>query len=292
MNKKIVLLLFMAAAVLGIVSHLALSRHPVEMFLVMTNEESSSGKAVPAAAFHLSLFLNGREPQVETIRLDASQGRRAVQIVKKRDLRGLMELACETGDFRFVAAVQGTKRGWPWYLHGSVQEDAVSNLHRLDPWCLYLFSGTPGSPEYVKAGAEEAPTAAATPSNLHPEDWVESHPLNRSTPTPSRPIPAVRVEILNDCGIKGAADDVARVLERPGIEIVFVGNTPKYRYRSTRVQSSVGIPVVLQEILERMGIPEKGLEEVPSGRRNADVSVIVGRDYRKILERMNARTID
>jgi hypothetical protein len=155
---------------------------------------------------------------------------------------------------------------------------------------LALMTGEPPSPEFEVRGSAPAPEKTRT-VELHPEDWIESHPLGRPTATPA-PAPAVKVEILNDCGIKGAADGIARAMKRPGIEILFVGNAPRYRYRGTRIQSSVGTPVVLQEILEQMGIPESSVEVVPAGRRKADVTVIVGRDYRKVLERMNARTTD
>jgi hypothetical protein len=195
------------------------------------------------------------------------------------------------GDFRFTSVLRSDAEAWPWYLGGPDDlDDSVSNLAGVDKWFLSLFAGPVPPPAYESAAREpDPPIREAGPPPTDPS----LPPPGRPTPTQApEPVPAVKVEILNDCGIKGAADGIARALERPGIDIVFVGNTPRYRYRSTRVQSSVGVPVVLQEILERMGFSEASVERVPAGRRKADVTVIVGRDYRKVLERMNARSAD
>ncbi len=283
-NWKSILGVLVLLAAVSAASQKALSRFPVDLLLLRVE-----GKEVEA--YRIGLYLNGRETAVESLRLDASQKKSVVSAVDRRDKRPLILLARETGGCRFVAAQKGGGNNWPWYLGGPKEaEDTVSNIGRGVKRYLSLVSGPIPSPAYeVTAPAPESGKGAGL--ELHPEDWIETHPLGQASPTPAI-LPAVKVEILNDCGIKGAADGIARALKRPGIDIFFVGNTPRYRYRSTRVQSSVGVPVVLQEILEQMGFSESSVEKVPAGRRKADVTVIVGRDYRKVLERMNARSAD
>jgi len=123
----------------------------------------------------------------------------------------------------------------------------------------------------------------------------------KSPPTPglSMPSKVLRVEIQNGCGIKGAADWVARRLKGPGILITETGNADNFHYAKTAVKSSAGLPVALEDAVERLGLSKEAVEEVPSLSGLAllnpdpslpvDVIVIIGRDFQKLKERVRER---
>ena len=271
----------LAAAALSAVSHRALSRKPVDLFLVKAD-------ARRAEAYRVRLYLNGDEPSVEVLDLDASHRGRLVRAVAEKDLKGLKGVGNELGEFRFSAAFRGLREGWPWYLGGpGDMDDDLGDLNWFDKRTLSFAAGSVPPPRFVET---PAPDAGKKPIDIElgSEDWAQT-----GTPTPgAEPASAVRMEILNDCGITGAADGIARAMKRPGVEVVRVGNTKRFRYRRTHIQSSVGVPVVVKEILEEMGIPEKDVKEFQAGRRDADVVIVVGRDYKRILERMRDRARD
>lgn len=264
-------------------SHQALGTRSIPMLVVQ-----SDGKDVEA--FRIDLTLDGKEPRVVPIPLDPAGRQLALAACARADRRSLSDLARSRGDFRFSAALSGLREGWPWWLGGDPRREAVvTDVGWIERRLLSWFTG-PVPPALFENPRDAGTSRDSSPADPLPEDRVESQPPGRSTVTPSPRTGVVKVEILNDCGIKGAADLVARAVRRPGVEIIFVGNTTRFRYRPTGVQSSVGVPVVLQEILEEMGIPESAVERTPAGRRKAEVTFIVGRDYRKVLERKNART--
>jgi hypothetical protein len=96
----------------------------------------------------------------------------------------------------------------------------------------------------------------------------------------------LRVEILNGCGITNAADAVARAARDAGMQVVFVGNAARWDHAATTVETSVGLPVALEEIVGRMGLSDKAVREAARPKPGVDVVFIVGRDYRQIRERL------
>jgi hypothetical protein len=108
-------------------------------------------------------------------------------------------------------------------------------------------------------------------------------------PTPQPFNGEVRLEILNGCGITNAADWVARRVQGSGLTVTGTTNADNFHYSHTVLQTAVGVPVALEEVLDRLGLTKDDVQEVPSLAAPNDAVLIVGKDYRKLRERYRDR---
>jgi hypothetical protein len=67
------------------------------------------------------------------------------------------------------------------------------------------------------------------------------------------------------------------------------GNADNFKYERTLLQTSVGVPVALEEVLDRLGLTRDSVQEVPSLAPPNDAVLIVGKDYRRLRERRRDR---
>ncbi len=86
----------------------------------------------------------------------------------------------------------------------------------------------------------------------------------------------VRVEVLNGCGIPGAASQAAALLERKGFVVVRTGNAGSFDYGQTEV-------IALEEIADKaravsLCLAGSSLLHRPEPGAGADVRVIIGHD--------------
>ncbi len=91
----------------------------------------------------------------------------------------------------------------------------------------------------------------------------------------------VKVAIENGCGVRGAADALATVLQDLGFDVVSVGNASKSDYAATRVVADSNAKdkqVLVFNSVKRLSPEVKAYNsaKIPEG---ADVLVIVGKDY-------------
>jgi hypothetical protein len=162
--------------------------------------------------------------------------------------------------------------GWP-ALFRARPEGTFDGLGWGERAYWALFSAPVPTPPFLTAEIEiEDRTAVPGPA---------------ATPASPRES-AVRMEILNGCGIKGAADWVARRIRGPGIQITRTENADHFRYPKTLVRSSAGVPVALEEALSRLGLTEAVVEEGAGLAGGVDAVLIVGRDFPKLKERARA----
>jgi hypothetical protein len=82
---------------------------------------------------------------------------------------------------------------------------------------------------------------------------------------------------------------VSRAARAAGFDVLSVGNADDWGRAQTSVQSSVGLPVALEEFVGRMGLDPAQVKEPSRPKNGVDVVIIVGRDYRKIRERLRER---
>ncbi len=92
----------------------------------------------------------------------------------------------------------------------------------------------------------------------------------------------VKVAIQNGCGIQGAADALATILQDQGFTVVSVGNADRYDYAQTQVFAGADAKegqILVFNSLKRFYPGAKAFrsDKIPEG---ADVLVIVGKDYR------------
>ncbi len=269
--KPLALLAF--AASVAFLSHQALGRRSLAVFVLRAQADAPK-------AFRVRLSLAGAETSVEPLNLSGGQERRAREILGGADAKGLAVLAGEFGEWSAVVGVRGPREGWPWYLGAGWRAlwdppgmSAFDNLGVLHRCYLALAVKAPAP---VGKG-EEAPLVSAAPETVNPVPAVKTPALS---PAPAVP-EAVRVEILNGCGIKGAADWAAGQVKGDGIDIVKVDNAANFHFQKSTVETSAGMPEALKSALGRLGIPPGDAKAVPPSA-GKDATIVIGRDYRKL----------
>jgi hypothetical protein len=291
-NIKSVLLILLPVLALSVWSFSSLHRSPVSIFVLKGAGKSSE-------AFQLHLYLDRRDPSIEAVRLTSSQKSEGAEILKKNDLEGLEVFSKTFGKYPAVMGLPDSGEGWPGYLGGGLTaffHDSLPVFDNLRWTDRFYFALKTRIPPPAPFSVSEIPmiVSAETHSNVK---GSKSQPF--PSPGPSGTSKVLRVEIQNGCGITGAADWVARRLKGSGIQITETGNADHFHYVKTAVKSSAGLPVALEEAVERMGVSRESVEEVSSFSGMAllspgqslppDVIVIIGKDFKKLKERARER---
>lgn len=87
----------------------------------------------------------------------------------------------------------------------------------------------------------------------------------------------VSIEVLNGCGIAGAAGKVADKLQKAGYQVTKQGNAPGFNYDKCCVIARNGNVAGAQKIASLLNCAN--VQEQPKSKGSADITVIVGRDY-------------
>jgi hypothetical protein len=89
----------------------------------------------------------------------------------------------------------------------------------------------------------------------------------------------MRIEVLNGCGVRGAAKAAASILRAgEGFDVVTIGNADGVRIGSTLVLDRVGAGVEAERVARALGVDRDAvLFQRPIAGR-VDVTVIVGYD--------------
>ena len=258
------------------------SRTPLELFLLRGSDNL-------VEAYRLKVYLNRREPVVEPLHLTGEQSRLGMEILRLRDKAQLSVFARSFGPSEIWIGFPTADEAWPGYLGGgwdgfrqNGSGEVFDNLQWMDRLYLSLRS-TPPPPSAPSQAA--LPPAGETATPVPGE--VKENPGPSRTPVPAGSPGVLRVEILNGCGIKGAADWAARRFKGAGVTIVGTGNAENFRFNKTIIKTSAGIPIALEEALERLGLAKDSVED--STDPAMDVVVIIGRDFRKLKERVRER---
>jgi len=110
--------------------------------------------------------------------------------------------------------------------------------------------------------------------------------LSPHTPSGRSKEAAIKVEVLNGAGVDGVAERMALFLgRRPDLDVVEVGNANHFGYAKTAVVGRRGNQAQARKVAALMGLKADDLFSDFDGRALADVSVIVGRDYKRWVER-------
>jgi hypothetical protein len=270
-------------------------------------------------AFRVSLFLNGREPIVEETSLTLSQKHEISRAILTNDDDALRRFARNDGaEGRYAAIAAGTASSvdWPSFLGGgwsAIQQknssDWFSSLTLPERVVLAFWTKTPPAPPWnpLPAAIQDATPTTSQSSNIHPGNSLKpsrekaTNVVTASTetalpttiPVSTSNAAPLRVEILNGCGITNAADAVARAAKDAGMTVVFVGNAEgpgRFRVPKTFIASHAGVPVALEELCKKLGIPTADVRDNGTVKAGVDVTVTVGRDYPRLRERLRARS--
>lgn len=240
-------------------------------------------------AFHAEFYLYRQDPLLTPFHLTTKQKKEAAAILGRSDEAGLVAFAKDLGASPIVIGFTA-EEGWPSFLGGGLKAlrkgeafGTFDNLTWADRLYLSFHGRVPPPAPFVASEAPTGDLSTLLPPSKEATPPVAGAPLKTGT---------LRVEILNGCGIKGAADWVARRVKGPGILIVGTDNADNFRYAQTVVKTSAGMPVALEEALGRLGLSKSSVEEAVSLSSTAseksgpsspvDIIVIVGRDFQKL----------
>lgn len=91
--------------------------------------------------------------------------------------------------------------------------------------------------------------------------------------------PAVRIQILNGCGVSGVASRFEQFLEVRGYAVSGTDNADRFTYEQTLVRSTAAAAGVAADMARQMGVPPSRVVELLPADSPHDVVVVVGRDY-------------
>ena len=103
---------------------------------------------------------------------------------------------------------------------------------------------------------------------------------------PLYPIPVVRVEVLNGCGVPQVAARLTRKARALGLDVIEEGNAESFAFLESMVIVRQGDREQACRTAVLLGIPHCIQQTSDDPSRLAELTIIVGRDYRhlKILD--------
>ncbi len=100
-------------------------------------------------------------------------------------------------------------------------------------------------------------------------------------PSPSLQGP-IRVEVLNGCGVPQIAARLTRKARALGLDVIHEGNATSFDFLHTMVIDRSGDQSKARQVAAVLGIPHCIQQITEDVFRLADVSIIIGRDYRQM----------
>jgi len=103
-------------------------------------------------------------------------------------------------------------------------------------------------------------------------------PSRQQAPPPKN----IHVEVLNGCGINGVAGRVGQRLRSLGFDVMTIDNAEAFTYPESIVIDRTGKPEYARHVAGALGI-ENCIQQInPDLFRLEEITVIVGRDYRRL----------
>ena len=89
----------------------------------------------------------------------------------------------------------------------------------------------------------------------------------------------IQVEVLNGCGISGAATTMTNSLRRYGFDVVEIGNFDHFDVEKTLVISRNGDMASARQVARALGISEDQILREESPDFYLDLTIVIGTDY-------------
>ena len=93
----------------------------------------------------------------------------------------------------------------------------------------------------------------------------------------------VQVEVLNGCGLAGAADKVTNFLRNKKFDVVQMGNYRTFDIDESIVIDRKGNIKIAADIADSLGINRHNVIQQVNKNYLLDVSVVVGKDYKQLI---------
>jgi hypothetical protein len=92
----------------------------------------------------------------------------------------------------------------------------------------------------------------------------------------------IQIDLLNGCGIPGAASKVTNYLRARGYDVVEMKNYKTFDVRETLIIDRAGNLDVARKVAYALGVNEKNIIQQLNHDYFVDVSVVVGKDYESL----------
>ena len=96
-----------------------------------------------------------------------------------------------------------------------------------------------------------------------------------------------KLEVLNGCGISGAAGAVADFLRDRSFDVKDIENAKSWNYPETMVISRVENDSIAVRVSQSLGVDHTTL--IRNGQEDYDVTVIVGTDFSSLLKKYSEK---
>ncbi len=101
--------------------------------------------------------------------------------------------------------------------------------------------------------------------------------------------PHIKVEILNGCGVSGLAAEFKSLLRAQSFDVQQTGNAPNFNYDTSQIIARSDNIAAAYTLAEELGLDRKVVRIEKDPTLRVDVTLILGKDYRKIPAYKNFR---
>jgi len=266
-NKKKFILILVITAGLSALSVSFFNQKPVTFF-ILKNEVDG------VKVFKVGTFFVHQKVLAENVSLNARQMGEAKKVFLDKNLNELKAWSKSFGDFNFVIGVSETEEDFISFWNHFFSFSSASSFDDLNFFdklyfdlilCPKLAAQDFGVSTISTSSRPSAPAAALTTQVL--------------AKTPDS-LAIVRVEILNGCGIKGAAEWVAERIKSQRIVVKNGGNADNFTYANSQIRVMGEMPPDINNTLKQLGFSDLAIThaDVPPGY---NVLLIVGKDFQK-----------
>jgi hypothetical protein len=104
-------------------------------------------------------------------------------------------------------------------------------------------------------------------------------------PVESKAVPAaiIQLEVLNGCGVTGAADKITDYLRKNHVDVVQTGNYMSFEIDKSLVLDRTGNKANAEKIADILGIDHKNIVQQINEDYFLDVSLVIGKDYNQLI---------
>ena len=92
----------------------------------------------------------------------------------------------------------------------------------------------------------------------------------------------IQVEVLNGCGVSGAADKFTEFLRNRKFDVVQIGNYTSFDIEKSMVIDRTGNMQSAYKVAAALGIDKKNVIQQVNDNYFLDVSLVIGKDYNKL----------
>jgi len=116
----------------------------------------------------------------------------------------------------------------------------------------------------------------------------KSNSSKKTVPVESKTVPAaiIQLEVLNGCGVEGAADKITDYLRKNHVDVVQTGNYMSFEIDKTLVIDRTGNKANAEKIADILGIDHKNIIQQINEDYFLDVSLVIGKDYNQLTNNL------